>query len=121
MHKVEVSNHDKFEFVRPSVIGSGGNSGFQALNLAAQFGATKILLIGFDMHIAAGVHWYGCNAWHGANNPNMPLLMRWRNAFTAQAKVLEAMGIDVVNASADSALKCFRHAQIDQALNEWGL
>lgn len=121
MHKVEVVNDDKFIFDRPGVVGSGGNSGFQALNLAAQFGARRILLIGFDMHLGSGVHWYGRNAWRGANNPVTTNLMRWRDGFTSQAAVLKRMGIEVVNASADSALRCFEIASIDAVLQRWKL
>ena len=41
-------------FQEPGVVGSGGNSGFQMINLAAQFGATGIALIGFDMRLGSG-------------------------------------------------------------------
>lgn len=108
-------------FEESGVIGSGGNSGFQALNIAAQFGADRILLIGFDMHAANGVHWYGMNAWKNANNPLDHNYVRWRGAFNKQARVLAGMGIDVVNASLDSALVCFRKCSIDEALSGWGL
>lgn len=121
MHKVEVQDHDKFLFDEPGLIGSGGNSGFQAINIAAQFGATRILLIGFDMHTGSGVHWYGLNAWRDANNPSINNMLRWRDALTKQAHRLSAMGIEVINASADSALRCFQIKTIDVALEAWGL
>lgn len=108
-------------FDEPGVIGSGGNSGFQALNIAAQFGATRILLIGFDMHAADGVHWYGKNAWKDASNPLDHNYVRWRGAFNKQAVVLKRMGIDVINASADSALVCFEKCSVEAALSGWGL
>jgi hypothetical protein len=108
-------------FDDPGVVGSGGNSGFQALNIAAQFGANRILLIGFDMHAANGVHWYGANRWKDANNPLDHNYVRWRGALGKQARVLAAMGVDVVNASMDSALVCFRKCSIDEALSGWGL
>ncbi len=108
-------------FDRPGIVGSGGNSGFQALNLAAQFGASRVLLIGFDMHVGNGVHWYGPNKWHAANNPANSNLMRWRDAFTTQAPKLERMGIEVVNASPDSALRCFKIQTVEEILQQWGL
>lgn len=121
VHKIEIIDKDKFYFDLPGVIGSGGNSGFQAINIAAQFGATRILLIGFDMHTGGGLHWYGANRWNGANNPAPPNLMRWRDAFEHQAGALRGRGIEVVNASPDSALVCFPHKTIEQALSDWGL
>lgn len=121
MHKIEVVDHDKMLFDEPGVIGSGGNSGFQAINIAAQFGATRILLIGFDMHGANGVHWYGRNVGRNMNNPLDHNYVHWRTAFDKQAKVLAAMGIEVVNASPDSALVCFEHKTIEHTLAGWGL
>jgi hypothetical protein len=80
VHKIEVRDHDLMLFEEPGVIGSGGNSGFQALNIAAQFGATRILLIGFDMHAAKGAHWYGMNGWKNASNPMDTNYVHWRKA-----------------------------------------
>lgn len=102
-------------------IGGGGNSGFQALNLAVQLGARRVLLIGFDMTDRAGVHWYGRNGWRMANNPDADCFRRWLRAFQAAAPVLEAMGVDVVNTSPISDLKGFRKAPLKKALEEWGI
>lgn len=59
LHKVEIKdiNLDELLLEEPMVIGSGGNSGFQALNIAVQFGASRIMLIGFDMQDRSGVHY----------------------------------------------------------------
>lgn len=121
VHKIEIIDQDRLFFDNAGLIGSGGNSGFQAINLAAQFGATRILLVGFDMHTGSGLHWYGRNTWHAANNPTPPNLMRWRDTFGREAPKLRAMGIEVVNASPDSALICFEHKTIEQALEAWDL
>lgn len=86
-------------------IGTGGNGGFQAVNLAAQFGAAKIMLAGLDY---AGEHWHGPHAapcW----NSSQDTLRKWRDALDAEAPVLESWGIDVVNLSAQSTLKRFRY------------
>lgn len=108
-------------FDEPGYIGAGGNSGFQALNIAVQFGVMRVLLIGFDMHAAQGVHWYGPNVGRNMNNPLDHNYVRWRHAFNKQARVLRGMGIDVVNASPNSALVCFENKSIEQALAGWGL
>lgn len=119
IHKIEVRDHNRMLFDEPGVIGSGGNSGFQALNLAAQFGARRILLIGFDMHAANGVHWYGRNVGKNMSNPGDHHYVRWREALRKQAGVLLSMGVDVVNASPDSAVTAFPKLTIDQALASW--
>ncbi len=115
-HPVQYS--DEMHFDEPGVIGGGGNSGFQAANLAAQFGADRILGIGFDMY---GDHWYGRNNWMKGNNPVETNFRTWRRAFENAADTFKHMGIEFVNASPNSTLKCFRKASVDQALAEWGL
>ncbi len=119
---VKVDNrNDKILLDKPNSVGSGGNSGFQALNLVAQFGANRILLIGFDMHDRSGVHWYGRNNGPGRSNPSEHNFKRWRAAFEGSAGMLKERGIDVVNASLISRLTCFRVAKADAALAEWGV
>lgn len=118
IHKIEVVERSRMLFDEPGTIASGGNSGFQAVNIAAQFGATRILLIGFDMHAAAGVHWHGRHG-KGLSNPADHNFVKWRRAFDENASRLAAMGIDVVNASPISALCCFRRETIEQTLIDW--
>jgi len=97
-------------------VGGGGNSGFQALNLAVQLGSRDIILVGFDMNHEAPVHWYGRNRWPMANNPDKSNFARWIEAFEAAAVPLRAMGVRVVNCSPISKLKCFPVMTVDKAL-----
>lgn len=108
---------DKLLFDDPASVGAGGNSGFQALNLATQFGAERILLIGFDAHDQGQTHWYGRNTWGLARNPDESCFKRWRKAFEIAAAQLRAMSVEVVNCSPVSSLKGFRRASIAQALS----
>lgn len=112
---------DRPAFDEPGLVGCGGNSGFQAVNLAAQFGAKRILLIGFDLHDRAGVHWFGRNNGQGLTNPDEQNFRRWREAFAGSAPVYAVHGFDVVNASSQSDMKGFRGASIERALAEWGV
>lgn len=121
VHKIEVRDHDLMLFDEPGVIGSGGNSGFQAINIAAQFGASRILLIGFDMHAASGVHWYGLNVGRNRGNPLDHNYVSWREALNEQSRVLRGMGVEVINASLESALVCFEKKSIEETLQGWGL
>lgn len=112
---------DDLNLDEPGVLGSGGNSGFQALNLALQFGSRKILLIGFDLNDRSGVHWYGRNNWPRANNPTEENFRRWRGAFRLAAPKLQSIGAEVLNASPTSEMKCFGKTTIEQAIAGWGL
>lgn len=101
---------------RPGHIGDGGNSGFQAINLAAQFGARRIVLVGFDMRLDQGVHWHGRHP-PGLNNPRLTHLPDWRVRIDRAAHVLAARGIEAVNASPVSALTAFPFVPLEQALH----
>lgn len=97
------------------VIGWGGNSGFQAVNLAAHFGTKRIILVGFDMRVDLGVHWHGDHR-AGLNNPTPSSVERWRWILDRAAPDLAERGIEVVNASPVSALTAYPKIDLRQAL-----
>jgi hypothetical protein len=109
-----------FQFEKPGVVGSGGNSGFQMINLSAQFGATGIALVGFDMQQANGIHWHGLHP-SPLRNPDHARFYEWCKALDGNAHKLAAHGIDVVNCCATSALTSFPKVTTDQMLERWGL
>lgn len=121
--KIEIpdTHDDRILMDEIGTVGSGGNSGFQALNLAVQFGARRIILAGFDMHERGGAHWYGRNMSQGMGNPGPGNFRRWIKAFDGAAPALRDLGCEVINASPDSALRGFRKAGIATALIEWGV
>jgi hypothetical protein len=123
LHQIHIDRDtERLILNKPGHVGSGGNSGFQAFNLAVQFGATGILLIGFDMAAEGNSpHWYGRNDWPGCANPDTHNYNRWRKAFDESRPTVEALGIDVVNASPISAISAFRRAGLEDALRGWGL
>jgi hypothetical protein len=125
VNKVKIAKHNEqwvndFLFDTPGVIGSGGNSGFQMVNLAAQFGATGIALVGFDMQSRGGVHWHGSHP-VPLRNPDVGQFLQWRKCLDENARKLFARGIDVVNCSHFSALTAFPTLTISQMLERWGL
>lgn len=122
MHRVEiVMGSDNLLVEQPLKIGNGGNSGFQALNLAVQFGATDIVLVGYDCHGRGDLHWYGRNKWLNASNPAASNFNRWRTGFEAARKDVDKLGVTVVNASVESEVQSFRKAPLPDVLMEWGL
>lgn len=96
-------------------IGAGGNSGFQAVNLAAQAGASRIVLVGFDLSLARGVHWHGKHG-AGLNNPSAVNMERWRADLDAAAPMLSALGVEVLNASPHSSLTAFEKRPLENCL-----
>jgi hypothetical protein len=84
---------------------SGGNSGYQAINLALHLQATRIILIGFDMSWTDGKsHFFG-------NHPKN-LLNAKPNKYIAGFRTIkpERYGIEILNCSRVTALDAFpRH------------
>lgn len=93
---------------------SGGNSGYQAVNLAYHFGARRIVLLGFDMHRKAGGHWHGEH--EGMLSAPATHIPVWRQAFNRLAFDLRAEGVRVVNATDGTALECFPRMPLAEAL-----
>jgi hypothetical protein len=93
----------------------GGNSGYQAINLAYLWGAKRIILLGFDCKPVDGKdHWFGQ---HEKGLTQVQPYQLWLNNFTQLAKDLQARGVEVINASPDTALQCFNKAKIETINN----
>lgn len=98
----------------PWVVNQGLNSGHQALNLAYHLGATRILLLGYDMQRTEGrSHWFG-------DHPRGLQIQSPYDQFAERLALLAvgmaAAGIRVVNCSAQTALTCFERRTIYEEL-----
>lgn len=102
-------------FGRVGHVGHGGHSGFQGINLAAQFGATRIVLIGFDL---GGQHWHGDHVGEDLTNAGQATLAEWAATLDDAATTYAARGVEIVNASDRSALRAYPHTAIEDALTE---
>lgn len=92
-----------------------GHSGFQAINLAVQFGAKRIVMVGFDMRLDLGDHWHGHV--RGAHEKIDPNAMRDRAvALDGCAAQFKSLGVTVVNCSPVSALKNYPKMSLREAL-----
>jgi hypothetical protein len=97
-----------------NVLHTGGNSGYQALNLAFLFGCRRILLLGFTMRVIDGrKHWHPD---HPAPLTQVVLPDEWRHKFTKMADDLKAHGCTVLNCDPLSALTCFPMSTIEEEL-----
>ncbi len=97
----------------PCGLKTGRNSGYQAIGLAVHLGATRIVLLGYDLQsTAAGKH--HCHPeypWKPA-----PHHAEYRGLFRFLVQPLEALGIGIVNASRVSALTDFPRLTLHDAL-----
>lgn len=116
LHLVSVGiGRRSMAFDRFGVLGAGGNSGFQAVNLAAQAGAKQILLVGFDYSLARGVHWHGRHV-AGLNNPSAKNVAAWAADLDRAAPLLASLGVDVVNCSPHSSLRAYPVRPLEDCL-----
>ena len=102
--------------LRPGRIRQGSNSGYQAIQLAVMRGARRVILLGFDMQRTDGrSHWHGD---HPRPLPNLGRLRHWRAEIEQLAGLLAARGVDLVNASRETALVGVRRLGLGAALAE---
>lgn len=98
----------------PSNLRTGLNSGYQALHLAVHAGATRVLLLGYDMK---GAHYFGDHPPHlQDSDPNV--FARFIAEFEKVAPIYAELGVDVVNCTPGSALTCFRRSTVEAELND---
>lgn len=96
---------------------TGFNSGFQALNLAVVWGAKRVVLLGFDMGVSNGRnHWHEDYSGGELRNAAPDVYNGFRNAFVKCAPKFAELGVEVINASRETTLKCFPRMTIQEAL-----
>lgn len=113
--KVEIDRHIQgIRFEEVGRVGWGGNSGFHAVNLAAQFGARALILVGFDMRVDRGRHFFGEHPY--SKSPSEGNVLRWAKHLDKQAAALSARGIATINCSPVSALTAFPRMTFEEAI-----
>lgn len=89
---------------RPGYISRGNNSGQGAICLAVALGAKKVILLGFDMHAKMGHNYHQD---HPRGVPKSIYADKYFQCFNMLKPSLEALGVQVVNATLGSALPTF--------------
>lgn len=102
LHQLRLSGRGPYD-PRPTHMASGGHSGGGAVHLAAHFGATRILLVGFDMRTnGKRRHYYG-------NHPpplnSLGRFATWIKQMRALSTALAARGVTVVQCTPGSGLR----------------
>jgi len=97
---------------RPGYLRTLSNSGGQAIQVAAKSGAARILLLGFDMH---GGHWHEP---HKLGNPRDKTYDRWISRMAGLALAMKNLGVEVLNCTPGSRLRCFPMRVLEDAIAE---
>lgn len=98
----------------PELIAYGGNSGFQAMNLAYVQGATRIILLGYDYGYKPNEqakHWFD-NTQH-ARPSRTSDYTAWLKRMNDAAPHID---IPIINCTPTSAIWCFARAPLREAL-----
>lgn len=90
------------------------NSGMRAIQFAIDCGAGRVILLGYDCSVANGTHWHGDH--EGTKNPDVHKVRAWQQQFAMVALHAKARGVEVLNCSQDTALKCFPRADLHESL-----
>lgn len=88
---------------RPSFVAWNKSSGGSAINFAYHLGASKIVLLGYDMHKVDGkTNWHDDHPSH-----NKDPYWRFLRPFPFIAKDAESLNLTIINATPGSAIDCF--------------
>jgi len=85
----------------------GGNSGHQAVHLAYNLGASRIILLGYDF--GGEGHWFGD---HPGSLRSGHAFNKWLAEMAYLAQALAAQGVEVINCSRETAITCFPRKSI---------
>lgn len=100
--------------LEPGTLRSGNNSGYAAINLAAQLGAKRIGLLGYDMKLD------GHRDHYHSGYPNLPIRERTLKEkmlphFKTLVDPLRKLRVEVINYNEDSAIDCFEKKPLEEA------
>lgn len=101
---------------KPGRVHYGGNSGYQAMGFAYDRGAAVIVLLAYDMQRGprGEAHFHGKHR-GGLSNPVR--MDEWARRMIQLGADLRAHGVQVINASRATAIRCFERLPIQYALN----
>lgn len=92
-------------------------SGASAINFAYHLGVKRIVLLGFDMHSDKGNHnWHKEHKNRGANQLSYDPYERFLKPFPQIKEEADTLGIEILNATVESALAVFPMVNIKDVL-----
>jgi hypothetical protein len=118
------NNHPNGISSNPKKVSWNNNSGSAAINIAVNAGAKRVILLGFDMKLNTNAqqHWHDLyhrlNAVNRKGKPVGVPFGRHLMGFPEIAKDTAKMGVEILNASPDSAICQFRKVTIKELIEE---
>jgi len=113
-------SHTKGLSSSPNLISWNLNSGAAAINIAANTGAKRIILLGFDMRLGENnkQHWHGLygSAKRANINPRKLPFNRHLRGFPTIAEDAKKRDIEILNACPNSKIDCFRKVTVKEVL-----
>lgn len=91
----------------------GSNSGQAAISLAYLMGASRIVLLGFDLSLKHGVHWHGKH--EKGSNPHDKSVARWKGNIESMYKQ-SSTNVEIINASRYSELEIFPRLKLEEII-----
>lgn len=115
VNRIEATTEGLGLSMRPGRIYNNMNSGAALVNLVAQWGVAKIVLLAYDMLRGeqGQSHYFGD---HEGGLPNLGTLDQWVERMQPIARDLEARGVDIVNASRRTAITAIPQRRLADAL-----
>lgn len=115
------SSHPKGICMTPGKVSWNSNSGSAAISIAAQAGAKRILLLGFDMKLSDDKRQHFHNVYGRGQIVDQRRLRklpfdRHLRGFDQIAKDAQQHGIEIINLSPDSAITQFRKISLKEFL-----
>jgi hypothetical protein len=112
--------HPKGISDNPKMASWNGNSGAAAISVAANMGAKRIILLGFDMKLddSKKQHWHDLYG-RSKRDPKKPFNLpfnRHLQGFAEIAKDAKRRGIEILNACPDSMIKEFPKFTVNQLI-----
>lgn len=99
----------------PHALRTGENSGYQAINLAVHLGASRIILLGYDLQNTGGrKHFFGDHPPSLQQHSQYATFLRH---FATLPEPLAAAGVQVMNATRATALTVFPQMDLKHALH----
>lgn len=98
---------------RPNGLHTGSNSGYQAINIAYLAGAKRIILAGYDLRFPGGRS-------HAHDGHRVAVgedrYHQYARTYATMLPQLAKAGVEVVQTTLDSAVRCFPMRSLDEAL-----
>lgn len=99
----------------PTGLRTGRNTGAAAINLAVHFGASRVILLGYDMDAKDEAHSHFFGAHPLGLRGGSPYAL-FRQMFATMVEPLRNLDVHVVNCSRQTALTCFPRMPLAEVL-----